>query len=140
METTMQTGSMQLRVLAPTNIVVDEPVTKVIAEAENGSFCLEPRHVDFVAALVPGLFEFASATGEIRFMAIDEGILVKSGQEVSVSVRHAVIGPDLGDLEQTVHEEFETLDDRERVARSAIARLEADFVRRFLQLGESHRV
>lgn len=136
----MDIDRMQLRVLAPTNIVVDEPVTKIVAEAENGSFCLKPRHVDFVAALVPGLLAFEPESGGERFMAIDEGILVKSGPDVSVSVRHAVIGPDLGGLEQTVHEQFEVLDDRERVARSAIAKLEADFVRRFLQLGDAHHV
>jgi len=45
---------MQLKVLLPTQVLVDEPVSKVVAEGEDGSFCLLPRHVDFTSALVPG--------------------------------------------------------------------------------------
>jgi F-type H+-transporting ATPase subunit epsilon len=51
---------MQLKILIPTKILVDCQVTKVIAEAENGHFCLLPHHVDFVAALVPGITFFYS--------------------------------------------------------------------------------
>lgn len=127
---------MRLRVLLPTEVLIDEDVTKVIAEAENGSFCLLPRHIDFVAALVPGLLSFVSADGREEFLAVDEGILVKCGPEVRVSTRNAVVGPDLGTLERTIEEQFRILDDRERMTRSAVARLEAEFVRRFMELGE----
>ena len=81
---------MNLRILLPTRILIDRPVDKVITEAENGSFCLLPRHIDFVAALVPGLLSFM-ADQEEQFVAIDEGVLVKNGANVLVSVRDAVI-------------------------------------------------
>jgi F-type H+-transporting ATPase subunit epsilon len=67
---------MKLKVLLPTEILVDQEVTKVIAEAENGSFCLLPRHIDFVAALPPGILIFESAEGHEEFIAVDEGTLV----------------------------------------------------------------
>ena len=54
---------MQLKVLLPTQVLVDEPVSKVVAEGEDGSFCLLPRHVDFTSALVPGLLVFEPAGG-----------------------------------------------------------------------------
>ncbi len=126
---------MNLRILLPTRILIDRPVDKVIAEAENGSFCLLPRHIDFVAALVPGLLSFTTDQQE-QFVAIDEGVLVKNGADVLVSVRDAVIGPDLGLLRLMVRERFEALDEREKRARSALVRLEADFVRRFIELRE----
>ncbi len=129
---------MNLKVLLPTEVLIDEPVTKVIAEAENGSFCLRPRHTDFVAALLPGILTFVTADDVEQFVGVADGVLVKSGPEVRVSTRNAVRGGDLGTLRQTVAERFLVLDDRERVARSAIAKLEADFVRRFLEFGE-HR-
>ena len=125
---------MKLKVLVPTEVLIDEEVTKVVAEAENGSFCLLPRHIDFVAALVPGLLCFESLKGREEFMALDQGILIKCGQEVLVSTRNAVRGPDLGTLKQTVEESFRVLDDREKMARSAFAKLEANFVRRFMEL------
>ena len=125
---------MHLQVLLPTGILVDSPVAKVIAEAENGSFCLLPRHIDFVAALSPGILSFTTEDGAEQFAAIDEGILLKNGPEVLVSVRNAVIGADLGLLRLTIHESFEALDEREKRARGALAHLEADFVRRFIEL------
>lgn len=130
---------MRLRILLPPQILVDKEVAKVTAEAENGSFCLLPRHIDFVAALVPGILCFESSGGKEEFLAVDEGILVKCGQEVFVSTRNAVQGSQLGTLRRTVEEQYKVLDDRERVARSALAKLEADLVRRFMDLGKHGR-
>lgn len=131
---------MNLKILLPTEVLLDEPVTKVVAEAENGAFCLLPRHVDFVTALAPGILCFTTERDEERFAAHGEGILIKSGPEVRVSTRNGVRGDDLGALRQLVTQRFRVLDDRERVARSAMAKLEADFFRRFLEFGERERV
>ncbi len=125
---------MNLKVFLPTEILVDEEARKVVAEAANGSFCLQPRHIDFVAALVPGLLMFEDANGEEVFLAIDEGALVKCGDDVLVSSRRAVRGPTLEALQETVEKEFRALDEREKTARSASARLEAGLVRRFIEL------
>lgn len=125
---------MRLKVLLPTEILIDEAAKKIVAEAENGSFCLLPRHIDFVAALVPGLLSFVSSEDQEKFLAVDEGILVKCGPQVTVSTRNAVVGADLGTLRQTVEQQFQVLDERERMARSAVVKLEADFVRRFIDM------
>jgi F-type H+-transporting ATPase subunit epsilon len=128
---------MRLRVLLPTEVLVDRKVSKVIAEAENGSFCLLPRHINFVAALVPGLLSFVTPDGSEAFLAVDEGILVKRGPEILVSTRQAVMGPDLGQLKHTVEAQFRRFDEREAMARAVMAKLEADTLRRFVRLGES---
>jgi F-type H+-transporting ATPase subunit epsilon len=129
---------MKLKLLLPTEVLIDREVTKVIAEAENGFFCLLPRHVDFAAALVPGLLAFVPEEGQEEYAAVDEGILVKCGPEVLVSTQNAVLGPDLGQLRRMVEEQFQLLDERERMTRSALAQLEANFVRRFIDL--EHRL
>jgi F-type H+-transporting ATPase subunit epsilon len=125
---------MNLKVLLPTEVLVEEDVAKVTTEAHNGFFCLLPRHVDFVAAIVPGILFFETVGGRETFLALDEGILVKCGQEVVVSTRNAVLGPDLGQLKRTVEERFKVLDDREKTARSAMVKIEAGFIRRFLEI------
>ena len=127
---------MHLEILLPTEILADTDVVKVIAEAENGSFCLLPRHVDFVAALVPGLLSFTRPDGNEEFAALAEGVLVKRGDEVLVSTVNGVRSADLGQLHRVVREQFVLLDERDRRARSALARMEADFVRRFMELRE----
>lgn len=125
---------MKLKVLLPTEVLVDEEVVKVIAEADNGSFCLLPRHVDFVTAIVPGIFSFVTPDLVEQFYAVDEGILIKCSQEVMLSIRNAVRGPDLGALKKTVEKQFVELEDREKMSRSALARLEAGFIRRFMDI------
>lgn len=127
---------MNFKVLLPTRVLLDQPVAKIIAEAQNGSFCLLPRHADFVAVLVPGVLVFADCDGAERYLGIDEGTLVKHGEQVCVSTRNAVAGDDLRSLRRIVQDRFLELDDRERSARSALARLEAGVVRRFIELRE----
>ncbi|UJS17290.1 MAG: F0F1 ATP synthase subunit epsilon [Candidatus Jettenia sp.] len=125
---------MKLKILLPAEIFIDQEVTKVAAEAENGCFCLLPRHADFVTALVPGLLSFVSKAGKEEFIAVDEGILIKAGPEVLVSTRNAIGGLDLGTLRRTIEGQFEALSDQEKKARSVLANIEASFVRRFLKL------
>lgn len=125
---------MRLKVMLPTESLLDEEVVKVTAEAQNGSFCLLPRHIDFVAALAPGLLSFEKPEGEEEFLAVDEGILVKCGPDVLVSARNGVRGPDLGTLKKTIDEQFLTLSERQKMVRSAIARMESDLVRKFMEL------
>jgi F-type H+-transporting ATPase subunit epsilon len=125
---------MRLEILIPSRVLVGEEVTKVVAEAENGWFCLLPRHTDFVAALVPGVLAFTTAAGAEGFAAIDHAVLVKCGAEVLVSAWRGAAGDDLATLRAVVEREFLALDERERAARSALARLEAGVVRRFVEL------
>ena len=125
---------MRFKILLPSEIYLDQEVSKVIAEADNGSFCLLPRHIDFVAALAPGLLSIEDEKGQEVFMAVDEGILVKKGQDVSVSTRNVVTIPNLGQLREVIEEKFKVIDDREKAARTAAARLEADLVRRLMEL------
>ena len=125
---------MKLKVFLPAEVLIDEEVTSVSAEAQNGFFCLLPRHIDFVAALVPGILSFKNGEGNEVFLAVDEGVLVKCGQEVMVSTRNAVRAQDLGKVRQTVAEQFKVLGEREKTARSAMAKIEAGFVRRFLEI------
>jgi F-type H+-transporting ATPase subunit epsilon len=130
---------MHLKVLLPTEILVDEEVTRVVAEAQNGFFGMLPRHIDFVTALVPGILSFTSVEHGNRVIAVDEGVLVKCGDDVLVSALNAVRGETLADLHHTVEARFHQLDEDERIARTALARLEAGALRLFAELEEHAR-
>jgi F-type H+-transporting ATPase subunit epsilon len=125
---------MMLKILLPAEVLIRQEVKKIIAEAENGSFCLMPNHIDFVATLAPGLFTYELLAGGQELLAMDVGTLVKKGSDVLVSTRNAVRAPDLGKLKQVVVEQYEILDDREKMVRSASAKLEASLIRRFVEL------
>jgi F-type H+-transporting ATPase subunit epsilon len=125
---------MLLKILLPAEILIEEEVKKIIAEAEDGSFCLMPNHIDFVATLAPGIFTYEPAEGGQALLAMDVGTLVKKGADVLVSTRNAVRAPDLGKLRQVVVKQYEILDEREKMVRSASAKLEASLIRRFVEL------
>ena len=123
---------INLKVLLPFRVFVEKTgVSQIVAETRNGSFGLLPRRLDCVAPLVPGILIFeSSAEGEV-FVAVDGGVLVKTGPDVLVSVRRAMLGTDLQQLRATVQQEYLTLDQQEQNLRSVMAKLESGFLRRF---------
>ena len=127
-------ASMRLRVVTPSGVVIDKAVLKVAAEGPNGAFGLLPRHIDFVSELPPGIVFYSSFHGQDHLVAINEGTLVKTGNLVLISTRDAIVGDDLGALEEQVKNAFLKVDEHERTARTALARLEAGMIRHFLDL------
>lgn len=126
---------MHLKLLLPFRVFDERlDVKRVVVETEQGSFGLLPRRLDCVAALVPGILMYESESAGEVFVAVDEGVLVKAGSEVLISVRNAIGGSDLGQLREAVEREFVNLDDRERNVRSVLAKLESSFIRRFVEL------
>jgi F-type H+-transporting ATPase subunit epsilon len=128
--------TMRLRLLLPLEPVLDVEVTKVVAEATDGWFCLLPHHVDMVTALVAGVLLHEDASGRESFVAIDEAVLVKCGDVVVVATSRAVTGAALGQLRATVQERFRRRDEREEATRAATRKLEATFLRGLLDLEE----
>lgn len=130
----MQTARMNLKILLPYKIFAEKAgVLRIVAESRAGSFGLLPHRLDCVVALEPGILVFETeADGEV-YLAVDEGILVKSGADVLVSVRNAIGGTDLGKLREAVEREFLTLDKQEQSVRSVLAKLESGFIRRFAE-------
>lgn len=122
---------INLKVLLPFQVFAEKAgVTRIVAETREGSFGLLPHRLDCVAALTPGILIYQTeADGEV-FVAVDEGVLVKTGMDVLVSVRRAVAGTDLGQLRERVKQEFLTLDADERSRRAVMAKLEVGFLRR----------
>jgi len=125
---------MNLKIMLPSQVLLEEKVTRIVAEGAEGYFGLLPGHIDFTTILVPGLLMISSAKGHEELLAVDQGVLVKRGPDVTISTRNAIRNADLGRAKNLVEEQFKTLDDRERMARSATAKLEADIIRRFMEL------
>ena len=123
---------MRLKVLLPFQIFADKTgVARIVAETREGSFGLLPHRLDCVAALVPGILIYETESDAEVLVAVDEGVLVKTGPDVLVSVRRAIGGKDLGQLHDAVKKEFLTLDEHEQSVRQVVAKLETGFLRRF---------
>jgi F-type H+-transporting ATPase subunit epsilon len=77
---------------------------------------------------------YATAACDEVQLAVDTGVLVKTGADVLVCVRHAVTGADLGHLHQAVEQEILHLNDREKSDRTTLAHLESGLIRAFVEL------
>ena len=123
---------MNLKILLPFQIFAEKTgVSRIVAETREGSFGLLPHRLDCVAALAPGILTYQTRSEGEVFVAVDEGILVKTGPDVLVSVRRVLGGTDLDQLRDAVEKEFLTLDEQERSMRTVMAKLETGFLRRF---------
>ena len=123
---------MRLKILLPFKVFGDvTDVLRIVADTRQGSFGLLPKRLDCVAALSPGILTYETEADGVVYVAIDEGILVKTGPQVQVSVRRAVSGANLAELRSVVEQEFLVLDEREQSVRSVMAKLETGFLRRF---------
>ena len=87
----MAYDSMQLKILLPFRVFAERTeVKRIVAETQEGSFGLLPNRLDCAAALAPGILTYETeAEGEV-FVAVAEGVLIKAGAEVLVSVRNAI--------------------------------------------------
>jgi len=129
-----QPALMNLKVLLPFQIFADQAgVSRIVAETRKGSFGLLPHRLDCVAALAPGILTYQLGAEAEVYMAVDEGVLVKTGLDVLVSVRNAIGGTDLGQLHAAVEREFLHLNQREQSVRSVMAKMESDFIRRLAE-------
>ncbi len=128
-------NGMRLTVVLPQRTLLDESdIVQINVDTVAGNWCLLPRRLDCTAALVPGITLYRDATGTEHAVAIDEGVLVKVGDEVTLAVRDALSGVPLGELEHAVAAEFRARAAREAEVNAALARLESGFVRRFADL------
>ena len=123
---------MNLKILLPFGVFADKTgVLRIVAETLHGAFGLLPRRLDCVAALTPGILLFETEAEGETCIGVDEGVLVKSGTDVLVSVRNAIGGMALDELHEAVKREFLVLDEQEKSVRSVMAKQEAGFLRRF---------
>ena len=123
---------MNLKILLPFQVFANKTeVSRIVAETREGAFGILPRRLDCVAALEPGILSYETESEGEVFVAVDEGVLVKTGPDVLVSVRRASGGTDLSQLRDAVEKEFETLDEQEQSVRKVMAKLETGFLRRF---------
>jgi F-type H+-transporting ATPase subunit epsilon len=130
----MQPAFMNLKVLLPFQIFAEKTgVVRIVAETHEGSFGLLPHRRDCVAALAPGILIYETKAEDEVYVAVDEGVLVKTGLDVLVSVRNAIGGTDLGQLRDSVEREFLNLNEREQSVRSVMVKMESGFIRRLAE-------
>lgn len=131
----MSSMRMNLKILLPSHVYAEASgVSRIVAETRAGAFGLLPQRLDCVAALTPGILTYETERDGEAYVAVDEGVLVKTGPDVLVSVRRALGGEDLGELRAAVEQQFLALDTQEQNVRAVMAKLETDVLRRLVSM------
>lgn len=118
---------MHLKILLPFSVFANiQNVQQIIVETSVGEFGFLPQRQDCVAALVPGILTYE--TDQEHYIAIDEGVVIKSGKDVVLSVQNAIQGDSLADLHESVEREFKRLNQKEKDVRSSMAKMESGFI------------
>ncbi|MEO7765845.1 MAG: F0F1 ATP synthase subunit epsilon [Ferruginibacter sp.] len=130
----MDKNLMTLKILLPFKVFVDiKNVSSIVMETSEGSYGLLPQRLDCVAALVPGIFTYETG-GASHYVAVDDGIMIKAGAQVLVSVRNAFGGADLGKLGELMKKDFKSQDENEKQLTTVVAKLERGFIFSFDKL------
>ena len=126
---------MQLKILLPFGVFASvADVTRIVVMTPAGSFGVLSHRLDCATALSPGLLSYSTANSGDTHLAIDAGVLVKTGPEVVVCVRHAIAGADLGNLHRAVEKQFLDFSEQEKSTRTTLAKLESGLLRGFAEL------
>lgn len=126
---------MQLKILLPYGVFADiKNVKRIVVDTTDGSYGILPRRLDCTAALVTGILLYETKSEGEKYVAVNEGILIKAGSQVSISVRHAIGNAPLGKLRTMVEKEMVELDELEINSRTVMAKLETGFLRNFQKL------
>ncbi|HRE50709.1 MAG TPA: F0F1 ATP synthase subunit epsilon [Flavitalea sp.] len=129
------TEELRLKILLPHSIFLEEEgITNVQVETTAGSYGFFPQRLDCVASIPPGVLTYITTAGKEYYVAVDRGLLVKAGKTISLAVRNAIGGTDLGELHKSINEKFRKLDDLEQESRRVMSYLETGFVRNFEKL------
>jgi F-type H+-transporting ATPase subunit epsilon len=127
----MPSALINLKVLLPFQVFAEKTgVSRVVVETSGGAIGFLPHRLDCVAAIAPGIMTFETAADGEVFVALDEGVLVKTGLDIVVSVRRAQGGRNLGDLRAAVERQFLTLDENEQSLRQVMTEIETGLLTR----------
>jgi F-type H+-transporting ATPase subunit epsilon len=128
----MENTLMNLKILLPFRIFIEtKNVSSITIETSEGSYGMLPQRLDCVAALVPGIFTYEIESEGPKYIAVDEGVFIKAGNEILVSVRNAIGGADLGKLSDMVKKDFNKQEEEKIQVRSVMAKLEGGFIYSF---------
>ncbi|MDR3079052.1 MAG: hypothetical protein LBU15_03360 [Rickettsiales bacterium] len=83
---------LNLRIYTPQKLFLEETITKIKISEKDCNYTILPRHIDYLSSFSRSTIGFRKLDGEEVFVWLNQGILVKCGREIQISVFSAVNG------------------------------------------------
>ena len=125
---------MKVRVITPTQVVLDVEAAHVTVEDVTGSLGIRAGHLPLVTELEVSLLVARDAEGVEQYAALDGGVLVVSEDTVTATSRRAVRGEDLDHLENFVLEDFRSEAEQQRIANASFQKLRLAFLKHLFNM------
>lgn len=123
---------MNLSIVIPLSIVINEPVVSLRAMDASGSFGILPGHAEFLTRLAVSVVSWTTESGLARHCAVRGGALSVTGADIAIATREAVVGDDLETLDREVLAQFRAELDVERSEHISTTRLQLDVMRKIM--------
>jgi alternate F1F0 ATPase F1 subunit epsilon len=121
--------TLRLRLRTPHGLQLDQPVSSIRAEDQDGWFGIAPGRPDLVAVLPAGLLIFRDADGE-GFVALGGGLLHLLRGECRVMCRDAAFTRELGQIADRIEVLVQSRRERLETHRGVLAELARESLRR----------
>jgi len=121
--------SLELEILAPDHVVVEDRVVSLQAADASGRFGLRTGHEDFLTVLVPCVVRYEPEASAERFAAVDGGVLLLERGRISIATRDAIVAERIDQVADAAAAMLAARREKEQAARSGFAELETTLLR-----------
>jgi len=125
---------VKLRVLTPSEVILEQDVAHVTVEDPTGSLGIRPGHATLMTPLVPGVVVARTERGSEYYVAVNGGVMLVDKDAVEIVARQAIAGTSAAELESNVVAGFEKDSDDARANRAAFEKLRISFMRGVVEL------
>jgi F-type H+-transporting ATPase subunit epsilon len=112
-----------------------ENVVSFVGQDDSGSFGILPGHARMMTLLAFGLARFRIAGQEPEFLALPGGVAYFVGNQLHVSTRRYLRGPDFERISAGLREELRTEEEALLEMKQSVIRLEEEMFKRLWKMG-----
>jgi F-type H+-transporting ATPase subunit epsilon len=131
-------NSIKLEIVTPQATVYSEDVDMVTLPGIEGQIGILPHHVRLMTRLVPGEM-IVRSSGQVRFMAVGEGLIEVTGDRVSIVTDMAVPTESIDEAKAEEARQRAAARLREKISSAEVASVNAALARSLAQLRVKRR-
>jgi F-type H+-transporting ATPase subunit epsilon len=131
-------NSIKLEIVTPQATVYSEDVDMVTLPGIEGQIGILPHHVRLMTRLVPGEM-IVRSSGQVRFLAVGEGLIEVTGDRVSIVTDMAVPTESIDEAKAEEARQRAAARLREKISSAEVASVNAALARSLAQLRVKRR-